>query len=95
MHLTFLCGMELGLDYVDYQKASQNVPKEAWERTKINPLHRKSNAFYMGCAFSPIEPTKRRRIDIKLYPYRERSFATLYFTGNGKKSILRWYPLRR
>mmetsp|Transcript_24139 Transcript_24139/g.25908 ORF Transcript_24139/g.25908 Transcript_24139/m.25908 type:complete len:547 (-) Transcript_24139:17-1657(-) len=92
MHLTFLCGMHLGLDCEDYQRASQHVPKEVWARTKISPKHVKSDSFYMGCLYSPIDATKRRRVDIKLYPFRERAFATLYFTGNGffNRSLRVW-----
>lgn len=37
---------------------------------------------YMGVFVSPLFPNKRRRIDIKFYPYRERAFASLYFTGS-------------
>jgi len=36
---------------------------------------------YMGVFVSPLFPSKRRRIDINFYPYRERAFASLYFTG--------------
>ena len=38
---------------------------------------------YMGVFHSPQIPGKHRRIDIKFYPYRERIYASLYFTGNG------------
>ena len=83
MHLTFLVGMTTGSHYMDYQKASHHVPRDAWERIKIlsKPTEFK---FYMGCFYSPIKFRVRRRVDIKFYPYRERAFATLYFTGNGK-----------
>ncbi len=37
---------------------------------------------YMGVFNSPYLPGKKRRIDIKFYPYEERAFAFLYFTGN-------------
>ena len=83
MHLTFLVGMKMGLDCTAYQKASQHLPKEAWERTKTLS-NQTEYKFYMGCLYSPIKPRCRRRVDIKFYPYRERAFATLYFTGNGK-----------
>ena len=38
---------------------------------------------YMGVFSSPKFIGKMRRIDIKFYPYRERAFASVYFTGNG------------
>ena len=37
---------------------------------------------YMGIFNSPIFSGKKRRIDIKFYPYEERAFAFIYFTGN-------------
>ncbi len=83
MHLTFLIGMTSGRHYTHYYKASRHIPVQAWERTKIysKPSEYK---FYMGCFNSPVHPPRRRRVDIKFYPYRERAFATLYFTGNGR-----------
>ena len=83
MHLTFLFGMTTGLHYTDYQKASRHVPNYAWEKIKTSSKQTEYK-FYMGCLYSPIKPGVRRRVDIKFYPYRERAFATLYFTGNGK-----------
>lgn len=90
MHLTFLVGMTTGSHYTDYQKVSRHVPKEAWARvnTPSTPSKQTEHKFYMGCLYSPIKPSVRRRVDIKLYPYRERAFATLYFTGNGKCKIV-------
>lgn len=32
---------------------------------------------YMGVLFSPIYPRKRRRVDIKIYPYNQKGFASL------------------
>jgi len=51
-----------------------------------------SSQTYMGVFISPTIPGKRRRIDIKFYPYRERAFATLYFTGCGwfNRSMRLW-----
>lgn len=47
---------------------------------------------YMGVFVSPSVPVKHRRIDIKFYPYREKAFASLYFTGNGWfNRAMRWY----
>ena len=38
---------------------------------------------YFGVIRSPIVLGRRRRLDIKFYSYRERVFASIYFTGNG------------
>jgi DNA polymerase/3'-5' exonuclease PolX len=50
----------------------------------------------MGCLYSPVKFGTRRRVDIKLYPYRERIFATVYFTGNGyfNRSMRLWAARR-
>lgn len=45
--------------------------------------HTKKSGSYMGVFVSPLQHKKHRRIDIKFYPFREKAFATLYFTGNG------------
>jgi DNA polymerase lambda len=97
-HLTFLPGMETGCKSEDYHKSSRHVPNEAWEtrKEKASP-HGKareghSSSSYMGIFNSPTAKHKRRRVDIKFYPYRERIFASLYFTGNGhfNRSMRLW-----
>ena len=47
---------------------------------------------YMGVFNSQSVPGVRRRIDIKLYPFRERAFASIYFTGCGwfNRSMRLW-----
>lgn len=49
-------------------------------------------SMYMGIFKSPTIHGKLRRVDIKWYPYRERVFASLYFTGNGyfNRSMRLW-----
>jgi DNA polymerase/3'-5' exonuclease PolX len=96
-HLTFLYGMQTGLSDSDYQKRTTNIPKDAWRTTKSMgpPKHlkaEKSSSSYMGVFNSPLVRGKRRRVDIKIYPYRERIFAALYFTGNGffNRSMRLW-----
>jgi DNA polymerase lambda len=90
-HLTYLPGMETGYGYESDHKSSRYVPEKAWEnnsKEKASPRGkaregRSSSSSYMGVFNSPTETNKRRRVDIKFYPYRERIFAALYFTGNG------------
>jgi DNA polymerase/3'-5' exonuclease PolX len=92
-HLTNLSRMTKGKAYGDYEAASKYVPKAAWRRAKsVLYLPAERNSFYMGCLYSPVRRDVRRRVDIKLYPYRERAFATLYFTGNGffNRSMRLW-----
>ena len=90
-HLTSLHGMTTGLQCIDYQKASRNVPIHAWEKAK-HSSRQNEYKFYMGCFNSPHHPNRRRRVDIKFYPYRDRAFAILYFTGNGyfNRSMRLW-----
>lgn len=51
-----------------------------------------SGSSYMGVFNSPAVAGKRRRVDIKFYPYRARAFCWLYFTGNGffNRSMRLW-----
>jgi DNA polymerase/3'-5' exonuclease PolX len=35
----------------------------------------------MGVYFSPTKSGKRRRVDIKIWPYIQKPYASLYFTG--------------
>merc|ERR1719253_429122 len=46
----------------------------------------------MGVFRSPVHEGKRRRVDIKFYPYREKAFCKLYFTGSGtfNRSMRLW-----
>ena len=46
----------------------------------------------MGVFNSPAVPGKRRHVDIKFYPYKNRVYASLYFTGNGffNRSMRLW-----
>ena len=52
-----------------------------FDRSKNEVYH--GSKSYMGVFSSPKLIGKMRRIDIKFYPYRERAFASIYFTGNG------------
>lgn len=82
-HLTFLPGMKTGTCIHHYQEAAKFIPREVWEWSKVDGSsmrHASSSSSYMGVFLSG---EKRRRVDIKFYPYRERIFASLYFTGNG------------
>jgi DNA polymerase/3'-5' exonuclease PolX len=54
--------------------------------------HYDKSQSYMGVFCSPVDQGKHRRIDIKIYPYRSKAFATLYFTGCGwfNRSMRLW-----
>jgi DNA polymerase/3'-5' exonuclease PolX len=82
-HLTHLTGMRE--EESSQSSASQQVPPP-----EPGPYPHSSS--YMGVFYSPTAGKKRRRIDIKFYPYRERAFASLYFTGNGwfNRSMRQW-----
>jgi DNA polymerase lambda len=94
-HLTFITGMATGSSLADYQASSQNLPNDVWEWSNhvvSSSRNKETGASYMGVFRSPNVPMRRRRVDIKLYPYRERIFASLYFTGNGffNRSMRLW-----
>ncbi len=56
-------------------------------------LHTSNKAVtYMGVFVSPLDKAKRRRIDIKMCPSREKAFCELYFTGTSFfNRAIRWY----
>ena len=95
-HLTLLSGMTTGNKLEDYMRSGKSMPRDAWKWSKaVQHSYARSNeksASYMGVFNSPLKKGKRRRIDIKFYPYRERIFASLYFTGNGyfNRSMRLW-----
>jgi len=94
-HLTFLPGMQTGSKVSDYVRSSRHIPREAWKWCKpVGYLTSKghSGSSYMGVMKSPVVAGRRRRIDIKFYPWRERIFAAIYFTGNGyfNRSMRLW-----
>lgn len=85
-HLTKIPGM----DPAKYETLPESLPNQLWTHLKNPPSYssqsshsKVSNTSYMGVFNSPIVPGRKRRIDIKLYPYCERVFASLHFTGNG------------
>jgi DNA polymerase lambda len=93
-HLTYIAGMK---------PANFETLPEKFKQYMTDPIHygraaeKKDKAFgssttYMGVFNSPVVPGRRRRVDIKFYPYQERAFATLYFTGNGhfNRSMRLW-----
>jgi len=91
-HLTpYLEGMTYGgeNDSQSSHDFSQEAPPPPPESAADG---RQSSASYMGVFCSPAVTGKMRRIDIKFYPYRERVFASLYFTGCGwfNRSMRRW-----
>mmetsp|Transcript_44795 Transcript_44795/g.108695 ORF Transcript_44795/g.108695 Transcript_44795/m.108695 type:complete len:511 (-) Transcript_44795:66-1598(-) len=94
-HLVVLNGMSSGLEIDDFAANSLRVPNSAWMQTKriaSDQSRKKEHAFWMGCMNSPVHEGTRRRVDIKFYPYRERIFASIYFTGNGyfNRSMRLW-----
>lgn len=94
-HLTFLTGMATGSKVSDYMKTSRFITKDTWKSSKpVGYMTSKGShgASYMGVFRSPKIEGKQRRIDIKFYPWRERVFASLYFTGNGyfNRSMRLW-----
>ncbi len=85
--------MTLGMNRDDYERHAKSVPPAAWRHNKpMTHYSTEHDSFYMGCLYSPVKDNTRRRVDIKFYPYRERAFATVYFTGNGyfNRSMRLW-----
>ena len=82
-HLTFISGMEhTRFESLPQEVAAKLTRPESYGRNR-NKKAKVSSSSYMGVFKSPYMKGKLRRVDIKFYPYRERVFASLYFTGNG------------
>jgi DNA polymerase lambda len=83
-HLTHLTGMR-------EEESSQSSTSQV-QVPPLEPGPNPRSSSYMGVFYSPTCGKKRRRIDIKFYPYQERVFASLYFTGNGwfNRSMRQW-----
>lgn len=78
-HLTQLAGMDMDA----YETLPHEVAKSLDRPISLRPKRDKETcSSYMGVFYSPVHPGRKRRVDIKFYPYRERVFASLYFTGN-------------
>ena len=77
-HLTNVAG-------ISYDSASSQASMENRQELKRGHFSGKTynSQSYMGVFNSPKITGRRRRIDIKFYPYREKAFAQLYFTGSG------------
>ena len=95
-HLTYISGMKPEL----YETLPSHVAKrlthpKSYGRSK-EPEKKDLQSSWMGVMNSPLVPGKRRRVDIKFYPYAVRYFASLYFTGNGHfNRSMRLYATRK
>jgi len=88
-HLTFISGMKVRGKH-DYNNGGfHNQGTDIPPKPKAD---KDSGASYMGVFRSPLVKGRRRRVDIKFYPYRARAFCWLYFTGNGffNRSMRLW-----
>jgi DNA polymerase/3'-5' exonuclease PolX len=91
-HLTFISGMKHELfESLPASLAKQLTNPKSYGRSK-DKNDKYSMSSWMGIMNSPTYPGKHRRVDIKFYPYHERVFAALYFTGNGhfNRSMRLW-----
>jgi len=60
-------------------------------------LKEEDSAYSYMCIFnSPVHEGKHRRVDLKFYPYQDRAYASLYFTGNTAfNRSMRSYAMQR
>ncbi len=95
-HLTYISGMKPEL----YETLPSHVAKrlthpKSYGQSK-EPKEKDLQSSWMGVMNSPLIPGKRRRVDIKFYPYSVRYFASLFFTGNGHfNRSMRLYATRK
>jgi len=76
---------------LDPKVAEKLVNPETFGRAK-EKADKTRGSMWMGIFNSPVVKGMRRHVDIKFYPYSERVYATLYFTGNGyfNRSMRLW-----
>jgi DNA polymerase/3'-5' exonuclease PolX len=88
-HLTFLPGMSTGI-HRSREESDDQLTGDIKLEPPLPKSGRKSQqakskgGSYMGVFYSPKEPRKRRRVDIKIYPQKQKPFACLYFTGSAQ-----------
>ena len=89
-HLTHVSGMKRDMYETLSPSIASKLTKPRKYGTERGGTHTCSS--YMGIFKSPLVENRVRRVDIKFYPYRERVFASLYFTGNGhfNRSMRLW-----
>ena len=81
------------MDTDEFETLPRDVATKLGQPIILKPKRDKDTcSMYMGVFHSPVHPGKKRRVDIKFYPYRERVWASLYFTGNGyfNRSMRLW-----
>jgi DNA polymerase/3'-5' exonuclease PolX len=95
-HLTYISGMKPELyETLPNHVAQQLTHPKSYGRSK-EKKDKYTMSSWMGVMNSPLIPGKRRRVDIKFYPYSERFLASLYFTGNGHfNRSMRLYAKRK
>lgn len=89
-HLTFISGMK----HEKFESIQDSMQGQLTKKKLLNSDRKDkfSSSSYMGVFNSPIFKDKVRRVDIKFYPFKEKIFAALYFTGNGhfNRSMRLW-----
>jgi len=105
-HLTTVKGASDGILSNDSQLSSYQDSQGDQEKLSVDDEYRAAttsrslntgddhpeSVSWMGVFRSPVHEGKRRRVDIKFYPYREKAFCKLYFTGSGifNRSMRLW-----
>ncbi|GAX27621.1 DNA polymerase lambda [Fistulifera solaris] len=83
-HLTYISGMNPELfNRTIPPDVRRNLIEHRGSSSGKRKADKSSSTTYFGVIRSPMVLGRRRRLDIKFYPYRERVFASIYFTGNG------------
>lgn len=91
-HLTFISGMNVD----KFESLPKAIAKHLTSPSQYGRSREKKDKYvsssWMGIFHSPFCKGKHRRVDIKFYPYSVRTYAALYFTGNGhfNRSMRLW-----
>ena len=71
-------------------EVSPGAPNSKLSRQYLPGACKGSPVTYMGVFYSPFKPGKRRRVDIKIYPYNKRGFA--YLCKTIQQSVRHHFP---
>ena len=93
-HIAYHLTSHPGMDAAEFETLPDSVLPKISSGSPLPTFQDmgKTQKSYMGVFNSPKYKGKRRRVDIKFFPHRERAFALVYFTGNGyfNRSMRLW-----
>ena len=89
-HLTLIRGMNPNHFETIDESEMKFIEHNTIDGKRSEKKKDKRSYTWMGIFRSPVHEGRVRRVDIKAYPYTERIFASIYFTGKRLVVLNRW-----